>query len=107
MPEGIKPTSEYPVIITVTNQHGQPQQGVTVIAIGSADYIEKGKTDIYGKLTLPTASDGFTDKDGKVNVDNINVIVNDELGLISNAYVKHNEDGSIFVTLPDGKSCRI
>ena len=103
LPEGIKPTSEYPVIITVTDQHGQPQQGVTVIAIGSADYIEKGKTDIYGKLTLPTASDGFTDKDGKVNVDNINVIVNDELGLISNAYVKHNEDGSIFVTLPDGK----
>ena len=103
LPEGIKPTSEYPVIITITDQHGQPQQGVTVIAIGSADYIEKGKTDIYGKLTLPTASDGFTDKDGKVNVDNINVIVNDELGLISNAYVKHNEDGSIFVTLPDGK----
>ena len=103
LPEGIKPTSEYPVIITVTDQHGQPQQGVTVIAIGSADYIEKGKTDIYGKLTLPTASDGFTDKDGKVNVDNINVIVNDELGLISNAYVKHNEDGSVFVTLPDGK----
>ena len=103
LPDGIKPTSEFPVIITVTDQHGQPQQGVTVIAIGSADYIEKGKTDIYGKLTLPTASDGFTDKDGKVNVDNINVIVNDELGLISNAYVKHNEDGSIFVTLPDGK----
>lgn len=103
LPEGIKPTSEYPVIITVTDQHGQPQQGVTVIAIGSADYIEKGKTDIYGKLTLPTASDGFTDKDGKVNVDNINVIVNDELGLIPNAYVKHNEDGSVSVTLPDGK----
>ena len=39
LPEGIKPTSEYPVIITVTNQHGQPQQGVTVITLGDADYI--------------------------------------------------------------------
>ena len=39
LPEGIKPTSEYPVIITVTDQHGQPQQGVTVITLGDADYI--------------------------------------------------------------------
>ena len=65
--------------------------------------LRKAKPIFTEKLRLPTASDGFTDKDGKVNVDNINVIVNDELGLISNAYVKHNEDGSIFVTLPDGK----
>ena len=41
LPDGIKPTSEYPVIITVTDQHGQPQQGVTVITLGDADYIEK------------------------------------------------------------------
>ena len=39
LPEGIKPTSEYPVIITVTDQHRQPQQGVTVITLGDADYI--------------------------------------------------------------------
>ena len=39
LPEGIKPISEYPVIITVTDQHGQPQQGVTVITLGDADYI--------------------------------------------------------------------
>ena len=39
LPEGIKPTSEYPVIITVTDQHGQPQMGVTVITLGDADYI--------------------------------------------------------------------
>ena len=104
LPEGIKPTSEYPVIITVTDQHGQPQKNITVIAIGNADYIEKGKTDIYGKLTLPTASDGYTDKDGKVNVDELNVIVNDELGFIPNAYVKHNEDKTITVVLPDEKN---
>lgn len=61
LPDGIKPTSEYPVIITVTDQHGQPQQGVTVITLGDADYIEKGITDMFGKITLPTAKDGFTD----------------------------------------------
>ena len=39
LPDGIKPTSDAPVIITVTDQHGQPQQGVTVITLGDADYI--------------------------------------------------------------------
>ena len=57
-----------------------------------------------GKITLPTASDGYTDENGKVNVDNINVIVNDEIGVIPNAYVIHNEDGTINVTLPDEKT---
>ena len=47
------PTSEYPVIITVTDQNGNAQADVTVIALGDADYIEKGITDIYGKVTLP------------------------------------------------------
>ena len=59
---------------------------------------------MYGKITLPTASDGYTDENGKVNVDNINVIVNDEIGVIPNAYVIHNEDGTINVTLPDDKT---
>lgn len=68
LPEGVKPTKEYPVIITVTDQNGKPQTDITVIALGSADYIEKGKTDIYGKVTLPIANDGYTDDDGKVNV---------------------------------------
>ena len=66
--------------------------------------MEKGSTDMYGKITLPTASDGYTDENGKVNVDNINVIVNDEIGVIPNAYVIHNEDGTINVTLPDEKT---
>lgn len=72
--------------------------------MGDADFVEKGKTDIYGKVTLPAASEGYTDEDGKVNVDTINVIVNDEIGVIPNAYVKHNEDGSIAVTLPEEKN---
>lgn len=102
--DGIKPTRENPVIITITDHTGNPQADVSVIALGEADYVEKGKTDIYGKLTLPTASDGYTDENGKVNVDEINVIVNDEFGVIPNAYVQHNEDGTITVTLPDGKT---
>lgn len=103
LPDGIKPTKENPVIVTITDQDGNAQAGVTVIALGDADFIEKGETDIYGKITLPIASDGYTDEDGKVNVDELNVIVNDERGEIPGAYVQHNEDGSITVTLPDEK----
>ena len=103
LPDGIKPTRENPVIVTVTDHNGEAQKDITVIAIGDADFMEKGSTDMYGKITLPTASDGYTDENGKVNVDNINVIVNDEIGVIPNAYVKHNEDGTINVTLPDDK----
>lgn len=104
LPDGIKPTRENPVIVTVTDHNGEAQKDITVIAIGDADFMEKGSTDMYGKITLPTASDGYTDENGKVNVDNINVIVNDEIGVIPNAYVKHNEDGTINVMLPDEKT---
>ena len=104
LPDGIKPTRENPVIVTVTDHNGEAQKDITVIAIGDADFMEKGSTDMYGKITLPTASDGYTDENGKVNVDNINVIVNDEIGVIPNAYVIHNEDGTINVTLPDEKT---
>lgn len=104
LPEGVKPTSEYPVIITVTDQNGNAQADVTVIALGDADYMEKGVTDMYGKVTLPITNEGYTDENGKVNVNGINVIVNDELGFIQNAYVVHNENGSIAVTLPEDKA---
>ena len=103
LPDGIKPTRENPVIVIVTDHNGEAQKDITVIAIGDADFMEKGSTDMYGKITLPTASDGYTDENGKVNVDNINVIVNDEISVIPNAYVIHNEDGTINVTLPDEK----
>ena len=104
LPEGVKPTRENPVIITVTDQNGNAQTGVTVIAIGDADYMEKGVTDIYGKVTLPITNEGYTDENGKVNVKGINVIVNDELGFIPNAHVVYNEDESISVTLPEDKA---
>lgn len=104
LPDGIKPTSENPVIITVTDQNGNAKDNISVIALGESDYIEKGKTDIYGKVTLPITNEGYTDENGKVNVNAVNVIVNDEIGLIPDAYVIHNEDGTINVTLPQDKS---
>ena len=30
---------------------------------------QKGVTDMFGKITLPTAKDGFTDDTGKVRID--------------------------------------
>ncbi len=104
LPDGIKPTTESPVIITVTDQNGNAKDNISVIALGEMDYIEKGKTDIYGKVTLPITNEGYTDENGKVNVNAVNVIVNDEIGLIPDAYVIHNEDGTINVTLPQDKS---
>ena len=101
LPDGIKPTSDAPVIITITDQHGEPKQGITVITLGDADYIEKGVTDMFGKITLPTAKDGFTDDTGKVRIDGMYVFVNDENGAISNAFVKLNDD-TVSVALPDG-----
>ena len=102
LPEGTKPTRENPVIITVEDQNGNAQEGVTIIALGDSDFIEKGKTDVYGKITLPTASDGYTNEEGRVNVNERNVVVSDENGVIPNAYVVYNEDGSVSVDLPEG-----
>lgn len=39
--------------IFVTDDNGNPQKGVSVIVIADKDYIEKGTTDMYGKLTVP------------------------------------------------------
>ena len=57
---------------------------------------------MFGKITLPTAKDGFTDNTGKVRIDGMYVFVNDESGAIENAFVKLNDDSTISVTLPDG-----
>lgn len=68
LPEGTRPTRENPVIVTVEDQNGDAQEGVTIIALGDSDFIEKGKTDVYGKITLPTASDAScTDEVKKIN----------------------------------------
>ena len=59
---------------------------------------------MFGKITLPTAKDGFTDDTGKVRIDGMYVFVNDENGAIENAFVKLNDDSTISVTLPDETS---
>ena len=59
---------------------------------------------MFGKITLPTAKDGFTDDTGKVRIDGMYVFVHDENGAIENAFVKLNDDSTISVTLPDETS---
>ena len=100
LPDGLTLTQDSPAIITVTDQNGNPQKGVSVIVIADKDYIEKGTTDMYGKLTVPPVNSGLTDKDGKVNLQSYYVFVNDEKGYIENALVTLNEDNSFTVKLP-------
>lgn len=100
LPDGLILTQDSPVIITITNQNGDPQKDVSVIVIADKDYIEKGVTDMYGKLTVPPVNSGYTDKDGKVNVKRYNVLVNDESRKIENAFVTLNDDNTISVLLP-------
>lgn len=59
---------------------------------------------MFGKITLPTAKDGFTDDTGKVRIDGMYVFVNDESGAVENAFVKLNDDSTISITLPDETS---
>ena len=100
LPDGLILTQDSPAIITITDQNGNPQKGVSVIVIADKDYIEKGTTDMYGKLTVPPVNSGLTDKDGKVNLQSYYVFVNDEKGYIENALVTLNEDNSFSVKLP-------
>lgn len=100
LPDGLILIQDSPAIITVTDQNGNPQKGVSVIVIADKDYIEKGMTDMYGKLTVPPVNSGLTDKDGKVNLQSYYVFVNDEKGYIENALVTLNEDNSFGVKLP-------
>ena len=100
LPDGLILTKDSPVIVTIKDHNGNPQKGVSVIVIADKDYIEKGVTDRYGKLTVPPVNSGYTDKDGKVHISGFNVIVEDEAKKIENAYVTYNEDGTISVMLP-------
>ena len=75
LPDGLILTKDSPVIITIKDHNGNPQKDVSVIVIADKDYIEKGVTDKYGKLTVPPVNSGYTDKDGKVHIGGFNVIV--------------------------------
>ncbi|MBQ4645155.1 MAG: S-layer homology domain-containing protein, partial [Clostridia bacterium] len=100
LPDGLILTKESPVIVTIKDHNGNPQKDVSVIVIADKDYIEKGVTDRYGKLTVPPVNSGYTDKDGKVHISGFNVIVEDEAKKIENAYVTYNDDATISVILP-------
>ena len=100
LPDGLILTQESPAIITITDQNGNAQKGVSVIVIADKDYIEKGVTDMYGKLTVPPVNSGYTDIDGKVNVQEYYVFVKDETKNIENALVTLNEDNTFSVKLP-------
>ncbi len=100
LPDGLILTKDSPVIVTITDHNGNPQKDVSVIVIADKDYIEKGITDKYGKLTVPPVNSGYTDADGKVHISGFNVIVEDETNKIENAYVTYNEDNTISVLLP-------
>lgn len=58
LPDGIKPSKESPITVTVTDQNGKPQPSITVIALGEADFIEKGVTNSKGKIILPANNSG-------------------------------------------------
>lgn len=100
LPDGLILTQDSPAIIHIADQNGAPQKDVTVIVIADKDYIEKGVTDMYGKLTVPPVNSGYTDKDGKVSVQSYYVFVADESKNIENALVTLNEDNSFTVLLP-------
>lgn len=101
LPEGLVLTADSPAIVTVLNHEGQPQQGVHLIVLGEQDYIEKGITDVYGKLTVPNVYEGYTDKDGRVHVNGYTVFVTDEQGSVVNAFVMHDTvNNEIVAALP-------
>ena len=100
LPDGLILTQASPAIIYITDQNGVPQKDVTVIVIADKDYIEKGVTDMYGKLTVPPVNSGYTDKDGKVSIQSYYVFVADESKNIENALVTLHEDNSFTVVLP-------
>ena len=103
LPEGVKMDRENPITVTVTDQNGEPQNAKNIIVMGDADYIEKGATDINGKLTVPPQNTGYTGDDGKVKVDGYIVKVEDTTEVIKGAFVTHTEEKKLTVMLPDGK----
>lgn len=101
LPDGLVLTADSPAIVTVLDQDGQPQQGVNIIVLGEQDYIEKGVTDTYGKLTVPNVYEGYTDKDGRVYVNGYTVFVSDEQGSVVNAFIMYDiVNNEIIAALP-------
>lgn len=101
LPDGTVMDNDNRVTVTVADQNGKPQKDINVIVIGMSDFIEKGSTDVDGKITLPDGNSGYTDKNGRVNVNEYIVLVSDEIQNISGALVTYNEDSTLTVELPE------
>lgn len=101
LPDGTAMDNDNRVTVTVTDQNGKPKQDINVIVIGMSDFIEKGSTDVDGKITLPDGNSGYTDKNGRVNVNEYIVLVSDETKNVSGALVTYNEDSTLTVELPE------
>ena len=101
LPTGRLMNRDNPITVTVTDQTGIPQNAIDIIVIGDADYIEKGSTDINGKLTVPPQDKGYTGEDGKIKVNGYIVKVEDTTTPIKNAFVTISTDNKITVLLPD------
>ncbi len=102
LPDGTVMDNDNRITVTVTDQNGNAQPNINVIVIGMSDFIEKGTTDIDGKVTLPDGNIGYTDQNGRVSVGDFIVLVSDESKNIAGALVTYNEDNTISVELPEG-----
>lgn len=102
--DGTIPTRENPVMISLADQEGNAHGGVSVMIKGDDGTVEEGITDVYGNLTLPVATNGYTDENGKIIINELSVILSDETGVIPDAYISYNEDGIIHINLPEGKN---
>ncbi len=99
LPDGVVPSVENPITVTVTNPAGDALADVSVTVTADNGYKESGITDADGKLTAPVTNKGYTDGNGCVAVNGYMVIVSRETGFIVKAFVVL-ENGKITVDLP-------
>lgn len=102
--DGTIPTRENSVMISLVDQEGNAHGGVSVMIKGDDGTVEEGITDVYGNLSLPVATNGYTDENGKIIINELSVILSYETGVIPDAYISYNEDGTIHINLPEGKN---
>ena len=100
LPDGTPFNRDNPVTVTVTDQHGDPQAGLDIIVVGD-DLTDTGVTNSAGWVRLPPTDRGYTNDNGKVQVNGYIVIVEDTENPIARAFVTNIEDGQITVLLPD------
>jgi len=100
LPNGTPFDRDNPVTVTVTDNKGVPQAEIDIIVIGD-DLTDTGVTNSAGWVRLPPTDRGYTNDNGKVQVNGYIVIVEDTENPIARAFVTNIEDGQITVLLPD------